>query len=89
MFLGFPVVSDGKESNCNVENMGLIPGLGTSSGEGNGYPLQYSCLENSRQRSLAGPSPWGCKELNTAEQLSFSLDAEADALIPWLLDVES
>ena len=38
--------SDGKESTCNAGNLGLIPGLGRSPGEGNGYPLQYSCLEN-------------------------------------------
>ena len=89
VFVGFPGVSNGKESTCNVGNLGLIPGSGRSSGEGNGYPLQYSCLENSTQRSLAGPSPWGCKELDTTEQLSLSLDAEADAPIPWPLDVES
>ena len=38
---------DGKESVCNTGDMGLIPVLGRSSGEGNSYPLQYSCLENS------------------------------------------
>ena len=38
--------SDGKESACNVGDMALIPGLGRSPGEGNGNPLQYSCLEN-------------------------------------------
>ena len=36
----------GKESACNVGDLGLIPGLGRSPGEGNGYPLQYSCLGN-------------------------------------------
>ena len=45
--MGFPCVSAGKESTCNVENLGLIPGLERSPGEGNGYPLQYSGLENS------------------------------------------
>ena len=45
--LGFPGGSAGKESTCNVGNMGSIPGLGRSPGEGNGYPLQYSGLENS------------------------------------------
>ena len=39
--------SAGKESTCNVGDLGLIPGLGRSRGEGNGYPLQYSGLENS------------------------------------------
>ena len=37
---------DGKESACNAEDMGSIPGLGRSPGEGNSNPLQYSCLEN-------------------------------------------
>ena len=45
--LGFPGGSAGKESACNVGNMGSIPGLGRSPGEGNGYPLQRSGLENS------------------------------------------
>ena len=47
VLLGFPCGSAGKESACNVEDLGLIPGLGRSPGEGNGYPLQYSGLENS------------------------------------------
>ena len=45
----FPHVLDGKESTCNVGDLGSIPGLGRSQ-EGNGYPLQYSCLENSMER---------------------------------------
>ena len=44
---GFSGGSDGKESACNVGDPGLIPRSGSSSGEGNGNPLQYSCLENS------------------------------------------
>ena len=44
--LGFPGGSDGKESTCNVGDLGLIPGSGTSSGGGHGDPLQYSFLEN-------------------------------------------
>ena len=47
VFLGFHCGSAGKESARNVGNWGLIPGLGRSSGEGKGYPLQYSGLENS------------------------------------------
>jgi len=50
MYLGLPGGSNGKESTCNAGNLGLIPGLGRSPGEGNGYPLQYSCLENSIDR---------------------------------------
>ena len=45
--LGFPGGSAGKESACNAGDLGLIPGLGRSPGEGKGYPLQYSGLENS------------------------------------------
>ena len=42
-----PCGSSGKEFACNEEDLGLIPGLGRFPGEGNSYPLQYSCLENS------------------------------------------
>ena len=45
--MGFPDSSAGKESACNVGDLGSIPGLGRSPGEGKGYPLQYSGLENS------------------------------------------
>ena len=45
-YLGFPGSSDGKASVYNAAGLGLIPGLGRSPGEGNGNPLQYSCLEN-------------------------------------------
>ena len=47
---GFPGDSDGKASACNAEDLGSIPGLGRSPGEGNGTPLQYSCLENPMDR---------------------------------------
>ena len=48
--VGFPGGSDRKESACNIGDPGLIPGLGRSSGIGNGNPLQYSCLKNSMDR---------------------------------------
>ena len=48
--LGFPRGSDGKESPSNAGDLGLTPGLGRSPGEGNGNPLQYSCLENPMDR---------------------------------------
>ena len=48
--MGFPGGSGGKESVCSVGNLGLIPELGRFSGEGNRYPLQYSCLENSMDK---------------------------------------
>ena len=63
----FPCVSAGKESACNVEDLGLIPGLGRSLGEGKGYPLQYSGLENS-----IDCIPWSRKEWDTTEWLSLS-----------------
>ena len=47
---GFPDGSDGKESACSAGDLGSIPGLGESPGEGNGNPLQYSCLENPMDR---------------------------------------
>ena len=70
----FPGGSDGKVSAYNVGYLGSIPGSGRSSGEENGNPLQYSCLEKSHgQRSLVGYSPWGCKELDMTERLHFLL----------------
>ena len=71
IILGFTGGSACKESVCNAGDLGLIPGLGRSPGVGHGNPLQYSCLENPHgQRSLAGYSSWGCKELDTTEQLT-------------------
>ena len=52
--MGFPGGWDGKESACNAGDRDSIPGSGRSPGEGNGYTLQYSCLENSMDRE-----PWG------------------------------
>ena len=63
-----PGSSIGKESACNAGDLGWIPGLGRSFGEGNGYPLQYSGLENPMDYS-----PWGHKELDTTEWLSLLL----------------
>ena len=52
--MDFPDGSDGKVSACLAEDPGLIPGFGRSSGEGKGYPLQYSCLENSMDSMMHG-----------------------------------
>ena len=49
----FPGGSDGKELACNAGDLCTIPGLGSSPGEGNGYPLQYCCLQNSMDRILS------------------------------------
>ena len=48
--MGFPSGSDGKEYACNAGDSSSIPGSGRSPGEGNGYPLLYSCLENAMDR---------------------------------------
>ena len=54
VFWGFPCGSAGKESACNAGDLGSIPGLGRSPGEGKGYPLQYSGLENSMDYIIHG-----------------------------------
>ena len=64
--MGFLGGLAGKESACNVGDLGLIPGLGRSPGGGKGYPLQYSGLENSMVCIVLGVA-----ELDTTEQLSF------------------
>ena len=48
--MSFPGSSDSKETACDTGNPSSIPGLGRSPGEGNGHPLQYSCLENPMDR---------------------------------------
>ena len=68
VLFGFPGGSGGKESTCNVGDLGSIPALGRSPGGGHGNPLQYSCLENPHgQRSLAGYSSLGLKESDSTE----------------------
>ena len=63
--------SDSKESACNAGDPDFILELGRSPGEGNGNPLQCSCLEKPHgQKSLEGYSSWSCKELNTTQQLT-------------------
>ena len=52
--VGLPGGSAGKESACNAEDLGLIPGLGRSPGKGTGYPLQYSGLKNSMDSIVHG-----------------------------------
>jgi len=65
---GFPGSSAGKESTCNLGDLGSIPGSGRSPEGGQGNPLQYSCLGNLHgQRSLAGYGPRGHRV--TAERL--------------------
>ena len=67
VFLGFPCGSAGKEYACSEGDLGLIPGLGRSPGEGKGYPLQYSGLENPMDCIVHGVI-----ESDTTERLSLS-----------------
>ena len=75
--LDFPGSSDGKASAYNAGDPGSIPGLGRSSGEGNGNPLQYSYLGNPMDRGArwAIYSPWGCQELDTLECMRVRMHA--------------
>ena len=73
VFLGFPCGSAGKESACTAGDLGSIPVLGRCPGGRHSNPLQYSYLENLHgQRSLVGYSPWGHKEYDMTERLSFT-----------------
>ena len=63
--MGFPGGLDSKESASNVGDLDSIPGLGRSPGEGNGYPLQYSCLENSMDRGAWWATIYGVAKSQT------------------------
>ena len=78
--MGFPGGSDDKESACNAGDPGSIPGLGRSSGEGNGYPLQYSCLENFMDPGAWPATVHGATESDTTEQLTLSLSYSVGVL---------
>ena len=70
--MGFPGGSEVKASASNAGDLGSIPGSGRSPGEGNGNPLQYSCLENPMDKgSLVGYSPQGRRESDLTEGLHF------------------
>ena len=65
--LGFPGGPECKKSACSVGDLGLIPGLGRSPGEGNGNPLQYSYLENFMDRGTWRATLLGVSELDVTE----------------------
>ena len=81
--MGLSLYSDGRESACNAGDLGSIPGVGRSPGEGNSYSLQYSGLENPHaQRNLAGNGPWGRKEShNLATKHSIALRLTEDPIV--------
>ena len=70
--MGFPG-SDSRESACNAGDVGSILGPGRSPGEGNGYPLQYSCLENSIDGGAWQATVHGVTKLDMTERLTLSL----------------
>ena len=71
--VGDPGGSEVKASACNVGDPDSIPGSGRSPGEGNGNPLQCSCLENPMDEEPGRYSPWSCTESDTTELLHFHL----------------
>ena len=70
---GFPGSSDGKESTHNSRDLGSIPGLARSPGEGHGNPLQYSCLKNPMDRGIQRATVDGVTESDMTEQLTLWL----------------
>ena len=92
VFLGFPGGSASKESTCNAGDLGLIPGLGRSPGEGNSHPFQYSCLENPMNRGAWQAAVHGVTKRDTTEQLSLTsltchevMELDAIVFVFWML----
>ena len=81
---GLPCDSDGKASACNVGQLGSIPGSGSSLGEGNGNPLQYSYLENPMDRGAWQATVHGVTKSQTLTlSLSFSMLIVTEAIL-WM-----
>ena len=79
---GFPGGSSSNESACNAGDLGLIPGLGRPPGEGNDYPLQYSCLQNSMNRGACRLQSMGSQRVTLrlcqTERLALSFHYERE-----------
>ena len=90
MQLGSPGGSDGKESACNVGDVGSIPGSGRSPGGGNGNPLQYSCLRNPMEEEPGGLQSMGSQKSQTRLGNSLFFHAAGKELYPftsvWFLE---
>ena len=85
VFLGFPCGSAGKESVCNVGDLGLVPGLGRSPGKGKGYPLQYFGLENTTDCIVHGLA----KSQTRLSDFPFLLILLSVLYIPWVWTTEN
>ena len=83
MQLGSPGGSDGKESACNVGDVGSIPGSGRSPGGGNGNPLQYSCLRNPMEEEPGGLQSMGSQKSQTLLGNSLFFHAAGKELYPF------
>ena len=81
IIIGFPGSSDGKKSACNAGDLGLMPGSGRFPEEGNGNPLQYSCLENSMDKGVHGVTKSRTRLINTFTLPLSSVKSEGGGLI--------
>ena len=88
--MGFPCGSAGRESACNARDMSLIPGLGRSLGEGKGYPLQYSSLENSMDYGkIEGRRRRGRQRMRWLNDIIDSMDMSLSDLRLLVMDREA
>ena len=78
--MGFPGGSDDKESVCNAEDLGSVPGSGRSPGEGHGNPLQCSCLENPTDRGAWGATVHGVSKESDMTEVIFTSTSGAKRL---------
>ena len=87
--MGFPGGSEGKVSVCNAGDLGLTPGSGRSPGEGNGNPLQYSCLENPMDREAWQTTVHGIvRSWKQLSDFTFFLSMEKNMKFPLKLGIK-